>query len=63
MTVKELSRFIGCEFMLTVEGFTIKVMVEDVKVSYGNTLAYVCPVGGLGFSWVGAHRLSNIVEG
>lgn len=60
MGIKELARYIGREFLLTVDAFTIRVMVEDVKTAYGNARAYVVPVGGEGYAWVSLDRLMEL---
>ena len=59
MGVKELAGYIGREYALTVESFTIRVMVDNVKVAYGNARAYVVPVGGEGYAWVSLDRLTE----
>lgn len=60
MGIKELARYIGREYLLTVESFTIRVMVDNVKMAYGNARAYVCPVGGDGYAWVSLDRLMEL---
>lgn len=57
MTARDMASMIGREFLLTEGPFTIRVLVDDVKVSYGNRRAYVAPVGGAGWAWVSTDRL------
>lgn len=57
MTGKDMLGIIGREFLLTEGPFTIRVLVDNVKVSYGNPRAYVAPVGGTGWAWVNTDRL------
>jgi len=58
MSAKEMVTLLGCEYLLTVDAFTIVVTVEDVKMAYGQARAFVQPVGGTGSAWVSVDRLS-----
>ena len=59
MTVKEMATLVGCEFWMSEGPFRFRVLVDDVKVSYGNARAYVSPVGGNGWAWVSVDRLEE----
>lgn len=59
MTARDMAGMIGREFGLTEGPFRFRVLVDDVKVSYGTPRAYVSPVGGSGWAWVAADRLSE----
>jgi len=59
-SIQDLAQRIGREYLLDIGEFTIVVMVEDVKISYGNVRAYVYPVGGQGSAWVNASRLKKV---
>jgi hypothetical protein len=60
MSIQDLAQRVGQEYLLDIGEFTIVVMVEDMKISYGNVRAYVCPVGGLGHAWINACRLKKM---
>ena len=60
MSIQDLAQHVGREYLLDIGEFTIVVMVEDVKIAYGNVRAYVCPVGGSGHAWINANRLKKM---
>lgn len=60
MNIQELAKYMGREYLLDIGEFTIVVMVENVKIAYGNVRAYVCPVGGYGYAWINANRLKKV---
>ena len=57
MTVADMATAIGVEFLLTEGPFTIVVLVQDMRVTYGKAQALVSPVGGTGEAWVHFDRL------
>lgn len=57
MTVTQMNAYVGREFLLKEGPYTITVLVEDMRVSYGNVQALVYPVGGMGSAWVDHKRL------
>ena len=59
MTVKEMATLVGREFGITEGPFRFRVLVDDVKVSYGTPRAFVYPVGGEGGAWVNVDRLTE----
>lgn len=61
MSVKELAELVGREYEITEGPFTFRVLVDDVKTSYGQARAWVSPVGGEGWAWVSVGRLGSIV--
>ena len=60
MTTRELAGMIGSEYWLTEGPFDVRVIVDDVKMAYGNARAYVAPVGGFGWAWVSVDRLKEL---
>jgi hypothetical protein len=58
--MKELMGMMGREYRLTEGPFTVTVLVDDVKVAYGQARAYVSPVGGEGWAWVSVDRLQSV---
>jgi hypothetical protein len=60
MSVKGLAMMIGQEYEITEGPFTFRVLVDDVKVAYGQSRAYVAPVGGEGWAWVSVDRLGSV---
>jgi hypothetical protein len=59
MSVKEMADLIGATVQVKVEGFTVPMVVSDVKIAYGNKRLLVSPVGGTGQSWVDAARAAS----
>lgn len=57
MTTKQLMPAIGCEATLSVESFSLRVVVRDSKQAYGRTRYQVEPVAGSGRQWVDESRL------
>lgn len=57
MTVTQMNAYVGREFLLKEGPFTITVLVDDMRVSYGNVQALVHPVGGMGEAWIDYKRL------
>jgi hypothetical protein len=58
MSVKELFGHIGKSGLLPLDGIQIKVMVKDVKTSYGVERFLIAPEAGSGEVWVNAERVS-----
>lgn len=47
-----LEKYIDKEILVQYHGLKIKVIVKDVKRSYGNTRYLITPVAGAGEVWV-----------
>lgn len=63
MTAREMTDTIGGDFLMTSDGLTFLVTVEDMKVAYGQQRALVHPAAGIGSKWVAFDRLRPHVPG
>jgi hypothetical protein len=63
MTTREMMETVGRDFLMTSEGLTFLVTVEDMKVAYGQRRALVHPAAGIGSKWVAFDRLRPHVPG
>lgn len=59
MSLLRLTDLVGHIGAVTVEEFTIRVVIRDVKISYGRELVMVEPVegAGTGSKWVRLDRV------
>lgn len=58
MSIKEMADLVGNTVQVKVETFTVPMVIEDVKIAYGNKRLLVAPIGGSGKSWVDASRIA-----
>lgn len=53
MTTAQAAKLIGQEAIWNAgNGLSFQVLIEDVKIAYGNTRYQVKPVSGQGSTWV-----------
>jgi hypothetical protein len=57
MSVKELSQLIDTTALLSEGGLSFPVLIQDVKISYGQARYLVSPIGGRGSVWVNKERV------
>lgn len=57
MTVIEMAKLVDHTGWMSVEEFTIEVMIKDVRVNFGETQVLVAPVQGKGQKWTPLHRV------
>lgn len=60
MSVNNLKEFIGKHGTIELSGLTIKVMVRDIKETWGRTRYLVTPVAGSGEIFVENIRISEV---
>jgi hypothetical protein len=60
MTGKELAQTLGKTALLSVDGFSFPVTINNFKTSYGTDRFEVEPVGGSGLAWVNADRVKVV---
>lgn len=59
--VEAYASYIGGKAQLVVDkGFTIPIIIKDVRSSFGRLDAKVWPVGGTGEQWVNFTRLDMV---
>jgi hypothetical protein len=56
-TVKQLNIAIGQQVAVRTEGWTIPMMVDDVKTTYGVVRIKVSPLSGQGSAWIDLGRV------
>lgn len=52
LTAKEMAELVGREGEAKIGAFTVKVIVLDVKLSYGSLRFLVTPYAGEGQAWM-----------
>lgn len=57
-TLNEMSKMLGREGTIGINGMRIPVRIMDVKQVYGATRYLVAPIGGTGQAWVEASRVT-----
>lgn len=57
MTVVEMSKLVGKQGSVGMNGLRVAVTITDVKQSYGIVRVAVSPVAGTGSAWVEASRV------
>ena len=62
-TAKELSTHIGLNGILRSGAIGVPVIIEDARVSSGETQYLVAPIGGEGQVWVSDERVRVTKEG
>jgi hypothetical protein len=60
VSVKELSQLIDTTALLNEGGLFFPVLIQDVKISYGQARYLVSPIGGRGSVWVNKERVRAI---
>lgn len=60
MSVKELSKAIDTTALLNEGELSFPVLIQDVKISYGQARYLVSPIGGRGSVWVNKERVKQL---
>lgn len=58
MTILEMAALIGSKGLLSMEGMKVRIIINNVKKSYGNINVLVTPVDGYGEKWVSLDRIT-----
>jgi hypothetical protein len=56
MTLREMNRYIDAQGWVRFDDLNVRVIVQDVRVSYGTVQLCVTPVKGSGEKWVTTQR-------
>lgn len=62
MNASELTKLVGKQGTITLEGLTIPVTTKDARMSFGGCHVLIEPVHGSGEKWVEAKRVA-LAEG
>lgn len=56
ISIREMADLLGQTVQVKIDGFTVPMEINDVKIAYGNKRLLVTPIGGSGEMWVDATR-------
>lgn len=56
VSIREMADLLGKTVQVKIDGFSVPMTINDVKIAYGNKRLLVSPLGGSGEQWIDASR-------